>query len=97
METLLLENISPHINATLFGYGSVEELFEAELRVKHDDIDTPLSVIRDVNRRSKRQDDAVMYVNINPGSGDNSCPSIADSSAVSLGMFWLLSFFPYFI
>ena len=86
METLLLENISPHINATLFGYGSVEELFEAELRVKHEDIDTPLSVIRDLNRRSKRQDDAVMYVNINPGSGDNSCPSIADSSAVSLGI-----------
>ena len=46
METLLLENISPHINATLFGYGSVEELFEAELRVKHDDIDTTFSSLK---------------------------------------------------
>ena len=38
-----------------------------------------------MNKRSKRTDDAVMYVNLNSGATENACPSIADSSAVSLG------------
>ena len=44
-----------------------------------------MSVILEKNRRSKRTDDAVMYVNLNTGATENACPSIADSSAVSLG------------
>ena len=84
METVLIEAISPHINATLFGYETTQELFEAELHNKNI-VDTPMSVILEKNRRSKRTDDAVMYVNLNTGATENACPSIADSSAVSLG------------
>ena len=84
MDTILIEAISPHINATLFGYETPKELFEAELHNKNI-VDTPMSVILEKNRRSKRTDDAVMYVNLNTGATENACPSIADSSAVSLG------------
>ena len=84
MEPILFEAIFSQINATLFGYESPKDLFEDEFHNK--DIDTPLTVIRDLNIRSKRTDDAVMYVNINSGATENACPSIADSSAVSLGM-----------
>ena len=54
METKLFEAASPYINSTLFGYDTVQELFEAELNEKKDDVDSSLSVIRDLNRRSRR-------------------------------------------
>ena len=54
METKLFETVSPYINSTLFGYDTVQELFEAELNEKKDDVDSSLSVIRDLNRRSRR-------------------------------------------
>ena len=42
-----------------------------------------------INSRSKRQD--VMYVNVGGAPADNACPSIADSSAVSLAQMSFLA------
>lgn len=76
----MLKGLIPLINATKFGFGSVKELWDFELQSK--DIYTRTDIIEEAHSRWKRQD--VMYVNVGGAPADNACPSVADSSAVSL-------------
>ena len=84
MDPVLLDAVSSHINASYFGFANVTALIESEWH------DTSAIYRRSeiVFSRWKRQD--VMYVNVG-GSTDNACPSIADSSAVSLAQMAFLA------
>lgn len=87
MEKLLLfEAVAPLINSSQFGFDSPRELFELEW--KSGDIYRRIDIAPPV-QRFKRQD--VMYVNVGGNPSDNACPSIADSSAVSLAQMAFLA------
>ena len=80
----VFEAAASHINASKFGFSSVQELFQHELASS--DVYSRADIIE---TRVKRDD--VMYVNVGGNPNDNACPSIADSSAVSLAQMAFLS------
>ena len=87
METLMLEAVKPYINASFFGFDTVQDLLEYELTsndiYSFEELET--------HKRVKRKEDAVMYVNVGGSPSDNACPSVADSSAVSLSQMAFLA------
>ena len=85
METLMLEAVKPYINASVFGFETVQDLIDYELN------STDIYNFDEVLHRVKRKEDAVMYVNVGGSPSDNACPSVADSSAVSLAQMAFLA------
>ena len=87
METFMLEAVKPYLNASVLGFDSVQDLLEYELTSK----DIYSFEELEIHKRVKRKEDAVMYVNVGGSPSDNACPSVADSSAVSLSQMAFLA------
>lgn len=96
--TSLYRNAHPFINYSKFEVGSWEDLYFEERRTTKADILQHITSRRTKNKRSSRVKrnslagkKGVMYVSLDGGGGGESCPSLADSAAVSLSQMAFLS------
>ena len=94
--TALYRNAHPFINYSKFEVGSWEDLYFEERRTTKADILKHIASRRKkmnssrVKRNSLAGKKGVMYVSLDGGGGE-SCPSLADSAAVSLSQMAFLS------
>ena len=96
--TALYRNAHPFINYSKFEVGSWEDLYFEERRTTKADIlqyiasrRRKMNSSRRVKRNSLAGKKGVMYVSLDGGGGGESCPSLADSAAVSLSQMAFLS------
>ena len=95
--TALYRNAQPFINYSKFEVGSWEDLYFEERRTTKADILHHISSRKKilpsgrVKRNSLAGKKGVMYVSLDGGGGGESCPSLADSAAVSLSQMAFLS------
>ena len=95
--TSLYRNAHPFINYSKFEVGSWEDLYFEERRTTKADILQHITSRRKrmhssrVKRNSLAGKKGVMYVSLDGGGGGESCPSLADSAAVSLSQMAFLS------
>ena len=91
-----MKHLQQYVNLEKFNATSLEDLLESELKVTDMDV---LSYIKTreqklrnrVKRNSLAGKKGVMYVSLDAGGGGESCPSLADSAAVSLSQMAFLS------
>ena len=95
--TSLYRNAHPFINYSKFEVGSWEDLYFEERRTTKADILQHIASRRKnkhssrIKRSSLAGKKGVMYVSLDGGGGGESCPSLADSAAVSLSQMAFLS------
>ena len=94
--TALYRNANPFINHSKFEVRSWEDLYLEERKTTKADIlkhieSRRLSTSSRVKRNSLANKKGVMYVSLEGGGGGESCPSLADSAAVSLSQMAFLS------
>ena len=97
IKMLITENLNHLIDLTRFNATSFQEILDHEHNVSDSDImkyimkREMMIQRRRVKRNSLAGKKGVMYVNLEGGGGGESCPSLADSAAVSLSQVLLAS------
>ena len=97
VETMLMyQRMEGFINLEKLGAKTWHDLYvQGRMETDQEIIDSVTKSSKTHSKRSRRSNlagkDGVMYVNLDGGSGGESCPSVADSAAVSLSQMAFLS------
>ena len=91
-----MQHFQQYVNLEKFNATSLEDLLESDLKVTDMDVWSYIKTREKkprnrVKRNSLAGKKGVMYVSLDAGGGGESCPSLADSAAVSLSQMAFLS------